>query len=103
MNVHRKSRTTPKKCEAIHASQAHMTVDEACQRIAKVPGIGLLTATALVATMGDLKHFKSGREFTAWLELVPPTNEHGRTDAFARGDAYSRTLLIQGARVRHDS
>jgi transposase len=45
--------------------------DEACRRIAEIPGVGLLTATAAVATMGDAKAFTSGREFAAWLGLVP--------------------------------
>jgi transposase len=45
--------------------------DSATQRIAAIPGVGLLTATAAVATMGDAKAFKSGREFSAWLGLVP--------------------------------
>ena len=45
--------------------------DAACQRIAEIPGVGLLTATAAVATMGEAKAFKSGREFAAWLGLVP--------------------------------
>ena len=45
--------------------------DSATQRIAAIPGVGLLSATAAVATMGDAKAFKSGREFAAWLGLVP--------------------------------
>lgn len=77
--------------------------DEACQRIAAVPGVGLLTATALVATMGDPKTFKSGREFAAWLGLVPrQTGTGGRVHLHGiskRGDTYLRTLLIHGARA----
>jgi len=76
--------------------------DEACQRVAKVPGVGLLTATALVATMSDPKTFKSGREFAAWLGLVPrQTGTGGRVQLHGiskRGDIYLRTLLIHGAR-----
>jgi transposase len=45
--------------------------DPASQRIAAIPGVGLLSATAAVATMGDAKAFKSGREFAAWIGLVP--------------------------------
>ena len=45
--------------------------DSATQRIAAIPGVGLLCATAAVATMGDPKAFKSGRGFAAWLGLVP--------------------------------
>jgi transposase len=48
-----------------------MKEDRSCRKIAEVPGIGLLTATAAVATMGDAKAFTSGREFAAWLGLVP--------------------------------
>ena len=45
--------------------------DEASKTIAQIPGVGLLTATAAMATMGDAKAFKSGREFPAWRGLVP--------------------------------
>jgi len=76
--------------------------DEACQRVAAIPGVGLLTATALVATIGDPKIFKSGREFAAWLGLVPrQTGTGGRVQLHGiskRGDIYLRTLLIHGAR-----
>ena len=77
--------------------------DQACQRIADIPGVGLLTATAAVATMGDAKAFKSGREFAAWLGLVPrQTGTGGRVRLLGiskRGDTYLRTLLIHGARA----
>jgi transposase len=76
--------------------------DPACQRIAEIPGVGLLTATAAVATMGDANAFKSGREFAAWLGLVPrQTGTGGRIKLLGiskRGDTYLRTLLIHGAR-----
>ena len=76
--------------------------DKACQRIADIPGVGLLTATAAVATMGDAQAFKSGREFAAWLGLVPrQTGTGGRIRLLGiskRGDTYLRTLLIHGAR-----
>jgi len=82
--------------------QAWLKQDEACQRVAQVPGIGLLTATALIATMGDPRAFKSGREFAAWLGLVPrQTGTGGRVQLHGiskRGDTYLRTLLIHGAR-----
>ena len=74
----------------------------ACQRTADIPGVGLLTATAAVATMGEAKAFKSGREFAAWLGLVPrQTGTGGRIRLLGiskRGDTYLRTLLIHGAR-----
>lgn len=76
--------------------------DQACRAIADVPGIGKLTATALVATMGDAAMFKSGREFAAFLGLVPRqcgTGGKVRLGSISkRGDPYLRTLLIHGAR-----
>ena len=76
--------------------------DEDCQRIAAIPGVGLLTATAAVATMGDPHAFRSGREFAAWLGLVPrQVGTGGQVRLLGiskRGDTYLRTLLIHGAR-----
>ena len=76
--------------------------DQASRRIADIPGVGLLSATAAVATMGDAKAFKSGREFAAWLGLVPrQSGTGGRIRLMGiskRGDTYLRTLLIHGAR-----
>ena len=75
----------------------------ASQRIAAVPGVGLLGATAAVATMGDPATFRSGREFAAWLGLVPRhSGTGGRVRMLGiskRGDTYLRTLLIHGARA----
>src|SRR5437879_8387619 len=75
---------------------------EAWQRIAAIPGVGLLTVTAAVATMGDAKSFRSGREFAAFLGLVPrQSGTGGRVKMLGiskRGDPYLRTLLIHGAR-----
>lgn len=82
--------------------QEWMRQDEACKAIAAIPGVGLLTATAAVATMGHAKSFKSGREFAAWLGLVPgQTGSGGKIRLLGiskRGDTYVRTLLIHGAR-----
>jgi transposase len=76
--------------------------DASSTRIFAIPGVGLLTATAAVATMGDAKAFKSGREFAAWLGLVPrQQGTGGRIRLLGiskRGDTYLRTLLIHGAR-----
>jgi len=70
--------------------------EAACRAIAAVPGIGKLTATALVATMGDAKTFKSGREFASFLGLVPRQSGTGgkiRLGSISkRGDPYLRTL-----------
>ncbi|MGO4304409.1 IS110 family transposase [Cupriavidus sp. RAF12] len=79
-----------------------MKQDEACTAIAEIPGVGLLTATAAVATMGDAKAFRSGREFAAFLGLVPrQRGSGGKVSLFGiskRGDTYLRTLLTHGAR-----
>lgn len=70
--------------------------------ISEIPGVGLLTATAAVAMMGDAKAFRSGREFAAWAGLVPEqTGSGGKVNLHGiskRGDTYLRTLLIHGAR-----
>ncbi|MDL2284563.1 IS110 family transposase [Oxalobacter sp. OttesenSCG-928-P03] len=76
--------------------------DAAVKAISEIPGIGLLSATAAVATIGDAKAFRSGREFAAWIGLVPrQTGSGGNTRLHGiskRGDTYLRTLLIHGAR-----
>ncbi|WP_211465244.1 IS110 family RNA-guided transposase [Collimonas silvisoli] len=81
---------------------AWMKQDRASKMIAQIPGVGLLTATAAVATMGDANTFKSGREFAAWLGLVPgQIGTSGKVRLLGiskRGDTYLRMLLIQGAR-----
>lgn len=74
----------------------------ACRIIGEIPGIGLISATAVVATMSDPTAFKSGREFAAWLGLVPrQRGTGGRVQLFGiskRGDVYVRTMLIHAAR-----
>jgi transposase len=73
-----------------------------CKEIMKIEGIGPLTASAVVATIGDAKLFKNGREVSAWLGLVPRQHSSGNTIKLSglskRGDRYVRTLLIHGAR-----
>ena len=77
--------------------------DEAAQRLETIPGIGLITATALVATIGDGSQFKSGRELAAWLGLVPRHTASGNKQRLGRiskrGDGYLRRLLVHGART----
>ena len=77
--------------------------DVAVQRYRTVPGVGLLTATALRASAGDLSRFRSGRQFSAWLGLTPREHSSGRQRRLGgltkRGDVYVRTLLIHGARA----
>lgn len=76
--------------------------DASVKAISDIPGIGLLSATAAVATMGEAKTFRSGREFAAWVGLVPrQTGSGGKTRLHGiskRGNTYLRTLLIHGAR-----
>ena len=72
------------------------------RKLAKMPGIGPITASAMVASIGDAKTFKNGRQVGAWLGLVPKQNSSGGKTMLLgmskRGDSYLRTLLIQGAR-----
>jgi transposase len=76
---------------------------EPVQRLLQVPGVGPVTATALVAAVGDARAFKNGRQFAAWLGLVPRQHSSGGTRRLGRitkrGDVYLRTLLIHGARA----
>jgi len=76
--------------------------DERCQRLAAVPGVGPLTATALVAAVGNAQRFRNGRELSAYLGLVPRQHSSGGKTVLLgitkRGDRYLRTLLIHGAR-----
>jgi len=76
--------------------------DTASQRLQAIPGIGPLTASALVASVGDAKVFHNGRQFAAWLGLVPRQDSSGgKTNLLGiskRGDTYLRTMLIHGAR-----
>ncbi len=72
-----------------------------CQKLAAVPGIGPLTATALVATVGRPQAFHNGRHLAAWLGLVPRQYSSGGKASLGgiskRGSRYVRTLLIHGA------
>jgi transposase len=71
-------------------------------RLAKIPGVGVLTASALVASIGNARCFKNGRELAAWLGLVPRQHSSGGKPLLPgiskRGDAYLRTLMVHGAR-----
>jgi transposase len=77
--------------------------DEAVKRLMQIPGVGLLTATAAVATIGDAKVFSSGRECAAFLGLVPRQSGTGGKVRLSgitkRGDVYLRKLLVHGARA----
>lgn len=77
--------------------------NENCQRLMAIEGIGPLTATAVIAAVGDAKVFKKGREFSAWLGLVPKQHSSGNKirllNISKRGNCYLRTLFIHGARA----
>ena len=77
--------------------------NEASRRLATIPGVGVITATALVATIGDGAQFRSGRQLSAWLGLVPRQHSSGGKDRLGRiskrGDGYIRRLLVHGART----
>jgi transposase len=75
---------------------------ELSRKLEKIPGIGPLAASALVASIADARSFKNGRQVSAWLGLVPRQSSSGGKATLLgmskRGDAYLRTLLIHGAR-----
>jgi transposase len=79
------------------------TTHPECQRLMTIPGIGPLTATALVAAISDASAFKNGRQFAAWLGLVPRQHTTGGKERLLgiskRGDTYLRKLLVHGARA----
>ena len=81
----------------------HVRNTPAAKRVAKIIGIGELGASALVASIGDFKQFKSGHQLGSWLGIVPSQNSSGGKTSLGRitkrGDEYLRTLLIQGAKA----
>ncbi len=83
--------------------QAWHRENAASRKLAQIPGIGPITASALVASIGDAKNFENGRQLAAWLGLVPRQNSSGGKQTLLgiskRGDTYLRTLLIHGARA----
>jgi len=86
-----------KKLKAWHRAS------EASRRLETIPGVGVITATALVATIGDASQFHSGRQLAAWLGLVPRQYSSGGKEKLGRiskrGDGYLRKLLVHGART----
>jgi transposase len=76
--------------------------NEASLKLADIPGLGPITASAIVATVGDAREFKNGRQLAAWMGLVPKQSSSGGKQNLLgiskRGDTYLRTLLIHGAR-----
>jgi transposase len=75
---------------------------EPAQRLMKIRGIGTLSASAIVATVGNARDFRSGRQFAAWLGVTPRQHSSGGKSRLGHitkhGDAYLRGLLVQGAR-----
>jgi transposase len=80
----------------------HAEQDERVKRLQQIEGVGPVTASAIVATIGDGTQFKTGRDFAAFLGMVPNQHSSGgkaRLGSISkRGDKYLRTLLIHGAR-----
>ena len=77
--------------------------NEASRKLAEIPGLGPITASAIVATVGDAREFKNGRQLAAWMGLVPKQHSSGGKQTLLgiskRGDTYLRTLMIHGARA----
>jgi transposase len=75
----------------------------ACRRVACIRGVGPMTATAMIAAVGDAREFKNGRHMAAWLGLVPRQHSSGDRRVLMgiskRGDQHLRTLLVHGARA----
>jgi transposase len=100
--------------DGINAQLRHaFRADATCQQFTGVPGFGPVFATTVVGTVGSARAFKNGRQFEAWMGLTPRQHSSGeRTRLLGiakRGDAYLRTLFVQGARAvlqtvgrRHD-
>ena len=86
----------------VQIQQWHRT-HAASRTLGEIPGIGPITASALVATVGDATNFANGRQLAAWLGLVPRQHSSGGKQTLLgiskRGDSYLRTLLIHGARA----
>ena len=82
--------------------EAQAKLCEPAQRLMKIRGIGPTTALAIVATVGNAREFKNGRQFAAWIGLTPSQYSTGGKARLGhiskRGDAYLRNLLVQGAR-----
>jgi transposase len=83
--------------------QVHVRTDARAKRAAQLQGIGPITASAIIAGVGEFNQFKNARQFGAWLGLVPSQNSSGGKISLGgitkRGDDYLRTLLIQGAKA----
>lgn len=104
MRLHEHLKTLDKQVNELEETIVRWHQDCAVsQKLAQLPGIGPITASALVASIGDAKNFKNGRQLAAWLGLVPRQHSSGGKQTLLgiskRGDSYLRTLLIHGARA----
>jgi transposase len=83
--------------------QRTATENEACQRLTSIPGVGPVTATALVAAIGNGTGFRKGRDLAAWVGMVPREYSTGGKQKLLgiskRGNSYLRRLFVQGARA----
>ena len=77
--------------------------NEACRRLVTIPGVGPVTATALIAAIGNGAAFRKGREFAAWIGVVPREYSTGGKQKLLgiskRGNPYLRRLFVQRARL----
>jgi transposase len=77
--------------------------NESCRRLVAMPGVGPVTATAIIAAIGNGAAFRKGRDFAAWLGVVPEEHSTGGKQTLwkipRRGNQYLRRLLVQGARA----
>lgn len=89
--------------EADDAMELTSREDDACRRLIAIPGIGPVTATALIAAIGNGAAFRKGREFSAWVGMVPREDStRGKQRLLGiskRGNSYLRRLFVQGARA----
>lgn len=96
--------TLTERIEAVEARiLAWHKASEASRRLASAPGVGPITASAIVASVGDGRQFQSARHFAAWLGLTPRIQASGGKEHIGKiskgGDRYLRALLIHGARA----
>ena len=89
------------EADSVLNKNAHENED--CQRLVAIPGVGPVTATALIAAIGNGAAFRKGREFAAWMGVVPREHSTGGKQKLLgiskRGNSYLRRLFIQGARA----
>jgi transposase len=95
--------TAERIAEADAVIRSAVRENEACQRLVKIPGIGPVTATAVIAAIGNGAAFRKGRDFAAWMGIVPQERSTGGRQTLLgiskRGNAYLRRLFVQGARA----